>query len=207
MRPERPTPAGATDWGQVRQRLARAAAEEGTSRLSPEQARAVLEERARALARVPDEVPAAGDVVEVVTFELGGECYAVEARLVREVVRLADCTPVPGAPEHLLGVANLRGAVLAVFDLRPLLGVAADAPPDLGRVLVLGDGQAELGAPADVVREVTRLRLDELHPPPPSAAGGGLVRGVTAGAVVVLDGAALLRDGRLFVEVAEEGAA
>src|SRR5262245_46166269 len=95
------------DWQQVRRRLARAvAATEEASRLSPERARAVMEERARALARVPPAAARAADVLEVVIFALADELYAIETRHVREVSRLTDATPVPGAPDFLLGVLN-----------------------------------------------------------------------------------------------------
>ena len=89
----------AIDWAEVRQRLARAgAALEEALHPSPERAHAVLEERARALARAPAARAAEAPGLLVVTFALGGEHYALEARHVREVSRLTDCTPLPGAP-------------------------------------------------------------------------------------------------------------
>src|SRR5947209_1803679 len=103
------------DWARVRARLARAAAaNEGALRLSPERARAVMDERARALARVPAET-AAVRALEAVVFELSGERYALETAHVHEVVRLAGLTPLPGAPDYLAGVTNLRGQILAVI--------------------------------------------------------------------------------------------
>jgi purine-binding chemotaxis protein CheW len=207
MTPRPPTPAGGIDWQKLRERLARAcAATEGSVRLSPERARAVMEERARTLARVPPRPPHAAEVLEIVTFALAGERYAVETRHVREVVRPAALTPVPGAPDFLVGLHNLRGDILAVFDLRRFFGVADREATDLSRVIVLGGERAEFGALADAVHEVTTLRIDEVHEPPASVggAGRGYLRGVTAGALVVLDGAALLRDGRLFIDQAEE---
>jgi purine-binding chemotaxis protein CheW len=201
------TPTGKIDWQQLHDRLRRARqATEEALRLSPERARAVMEERARDLARVAPRAPLAAEVLEVVTFGLANERYAVETRHVREVVRFADFTPVPGAPDFLVGLINLRGEVLAVFDLRRSFGVAASAPTDLARVIVLGNERAECGVLADAVHEVTVLRIDEVHEPPGSVAGAGrdYLRGVTAGALIVLDGAALLGDDRLFIDQPEE---
>jgi purine-binding chemotaxis protein CheW len=194
------------DWPEIRARLARAiAATEGTSRLSPERAQTVLEERARLLARVPTPAPQAAEVLTVTTFDLANERYAIETEHVREVVRPADITPVPGAPEFLVGLLNLRGEILAVIDLRGFFGVAAGALTARSRVLVLGGDRAEFGILADAAHEVTMLRRDEIHEPPASIAGIGreYVKGVTQEALIVLDGAVLLRDTRLFIDQGE----
>ena len=58
-------------------------------------------------------------------FMLGGERFAVEVELARGVVVLEDVTTVPGAPAHVLGLANLRGALLPVLDLRAHLQLPA----------------------------------------------------------------------------------
>lgn len=191
------------DWQQVRERLARATAAEDT-RLSPERAQTILEERARALACVPAEAARAAEVVEVVAFRVAGERYAVSARHVREVVRMTECTPVPGAPDLLAGVVNLRGEILAVFEPRVLLGLGGDEETP-SRILVLGDDRAEFGLLADAVHEVLVLRRDDILPPPDALAGPGWghLRGVTAGGLVVLDGAALLQDRRLYIDLGE----
>lgn len=198
------------DWEEVRRRLARTAeATEESLRLSPQRAKAALDERARALARVPPAAPKASEVLEIATFALANEHYGVETRFVREVVRLADFTPLPGAPPFLVGVLNLRGEILALIDLRTFFGVAARGLTDLARVLVLGDERPEFGVLADAAHEVTTLRLDEVHEAPDSAAGVGreYLRGVTKDALIVLDGAALLHDGRLFIDQGEEAGA
>lgn len=56
-------------------------------------------------------------------FALAGELFAVDVRCAREVVIFDDHTRVPGAPSYLIGVANLRGHILPVLDIRPLLGL------------------------------------------------------------------------------------
>jgi purine-binding chemotaxis protein CheW len=58
-------------------------------------------------------------------FSLAGELFAVDVRRAREVVVFDDFTLVPRAPAHVLGVANLRGYVIPILDVRLLLG----APP------------------------------------------------------------------------------
>jgi purine-binding chemotaxis protein CheW len=199
--------AGRLDWQQVRARLARLerAAEDALA-VSPEQARGILDQRARLLAQAPVQAARAGELREVVTFRLGKERFALALGSIRQVVPVADIVPVPGAPSHLAGVVNLRGEILAVFDLRRLQGSEGHRPATGARVLVVGTDRAELGLLADAVDEILTLRPDAILPPP-SLAGlraGGLIEGVTADALIILDGAALLADQRLVIDLSTE---
>src|SRR5262249_41014962 len=130
----------AINWQKVRDRLARATeALETAQRLSPERARAVLEERARLAAQIPAQAPDAAQILDVVIFLLGDERYGVETRHVREVLRVKDYTPLPGTPAFLLGVFNLRGQIVPLIDLRTFFGITTHESTETTRVLVLGD--------------------------------------------------------------------
>jgi purine-binding chemotaxis protein CheW len=206
MKPTQETATGALDWQQVHTRLDQAAqALREALDPSPERRRAILQDRARALARPPVEKPAASELLHVVSFALGDEQYALEARHVREVVRFTEYTPVPDTPPFLVGVSNLRGEILAVIDLRKFFGVAPRGVTDLSRILVLGGGRPEFGVLADAVHEVVALRTADVLEPPETVAGIGreYLRGVTGDALIVLDGAVLLQDGRLFIDQGE----
>ena len=189
-------------------RLERAtgALEEG-QHLSPEKAHAILEERARMLARVPPQALGAADVLEVLSFALGQERYALETRFLREVLRFQELTPLPATPASLIGITNVRGQLLPVFDLRKLFAVTAGDATDSAGILVLGGERAEFGVLADAVFEVSRLGTDEVLEPPGSVAGVAreYLRGVTEKALVVLDGAVLLADPRLIIDQGEDG--
>jgi len=191
----------AIDWPVVRERLARSqAATAAALELPPERVRALMDERARALARPPAPREAA-DVRDVLTFALGVERYGIETRYVREVVRLADFSPVPGAPEFVLGVTNLRGDILCLVDLRKFFDVSSKGLTDLSRMVVMGIERAEFGILVDETFEIARLRQDEIVSPLESVTGVGreYLLGVTREALIALDGAALLRDPRLYV--------
>ena len=71
----------------------------------------------------------------------------------------------------------------------------------------MGESRTEFGMLADDVQEVAVLRRADVLEPPASIQGTGreYLLGVTGEALIVLDGAVLLRDGRLFVDQAEEG--
>src|SRR5205823_2178792 len=162
-----------------------------------------------ALARVPAQALRAGEVLEVARFLLADEFYAIETRHVTKVVRLIDITPVPGAPDFLVGVINLRGEILAVVDLRKFFDITVQASTDLSRVIVLGDDRDEFGVLADAVHEVVTLRTNEVLEPPGSVMGieRQYLRGVTKDALIVLDGAALLRDSRIFIDQGDDSGA
>lgn len=197
-----PRPSGPLDWSAIRARMERAeAAVQEALNPSPERARAIMDARARALSQVPAPARPPGARVDVVEFGLGKERYAIEARFVREIVRLTDYTPVPGTPEFIVGVTNLRGVVLAVVDLRRFFNVPPKGMTDLSRVIVLGTAQIEFGILADEAYGQIELAAGDILAPPGEVSGIGraYLRGVTREALIVLDGAALLGDQRLIV--------
>jgi purine-binding chemotaxis protein CheW len=92
---------------------------------------------ARVGVELPAEAHAALPAARACTVALAGYRFAVEVRFAREVVVLDKCTPVPLAPAHLLGVANLRGSIMPLVDVRPLLGMTPAAPGREIRALVV----------------------------------------------------------------------
>jgi purine-binding chemotaxis protein CheW len=85
----------------------------------------------------------------------GGEHYALPVEQVLEATDVGDVTPVPGAPPEVLGVRNLRGAVVAVIDLRLLLGISAADPP--GRIVVAEDGDRRAALAVESIVAVDEL--------------------------------------------------
>lgn len=165
----------------------------------PDGGRALLAERARQLARVPEKPIRAEEVLELVGFVLAGERYGIESRFVLEVARLTRFTPVPGTPAFVLGVTSLRGEILALFDLRDLLGVQPEGVTDLGRIVVLGEHRREFGLLADLASEILYVPIESLAQTE-TAWGRAYVRGVSPDGVIVLSGQALLDDPRLTLE-------
>jgi purine-binding chemotaxis protein CheW len=202
MTSKRRTPDAGIDWQQVHARLAQAAAMTRQA-LAPSEERSalLLEARARRLAQ-PLAVPRPAVMLDLLTLSLSGERYAIETRYVQEVSRLTNLAPVPGVPEFVAGVANLRGQILVVFDIGPVFGFKARGPSEATRVVVCGHAEPDLALLVDDVSEVILRAADELTRGTARAGGCGepFVRGVTSDAIVVIDGAALLADRRFFVE-------
>jgi chemotaxis signal transduction protein len=87
-----------------------------------------------------------------VRVRAGGEHYALPVGGVREIAKLGQVTPVPGAPGAVLGVWNLRGDVMAVLDLAALLGLAGNAEPS--RIVVVENGERHGGLAVEAVLDV-----------------------------------------------------
>jgi purine-binding chemotaxis protein CheW len=192
------------DRDELRRRATDAEAQLGPAAKAA-RATAILAERARLLARPLASEASSGASIEIVTFDLAGERYGVEARYVQEVARIVDLTPLPGAPDFIVGIVSLRGEIVAVVELRRLFGVATHGLTDLSRLIVLGLDRPELGILAEGADALTTLPLDEILDPPAAGASIGRehLRGVTRGARLLLDAEALLGDERLFINNAD----
>lgn len=115
---------------------------------------------------------AAANRVTVACLRAAGEVLAIDASQVREVVRFRPPTPLPGAPQLIDGVLDLRGALVPVVDLGRALGRAPAEPP-LRRIAVVDVDGLLLGLAAEDVLSVASVDAAALEDPPPLAAGGG----------------------------------
>jgi len=120
---------------------------------------------------VTTEILEYGVTLRACVFTLAGTLYAFDVKSVEEVVVFDDATPVPRAPAYVLGVANLRGRVVPLVDVRALLGLPAErASRDLtGLVIRAGGWQVAVN-----VDEVVGLEEFEQVTPYPDAT---IVRG------------------------------
>jgi len=109
----------------------------------------------------------AGDpVVQLVTFRLRDETYGVNVMQVQEVLRVSEIAPVPGAPDFVLGIINLRGNVVTVIDSRTRFGLPTAERDDASRIVIIESDQQVVGILVDSVAEVVELRQSEIDAPP-----------------------------------------
>lgn len=135
-------------------------------------------------------------VAEAVVVRLGASRFAAELAAVSEVGRVPAVTRVPGAPAWLAGIANWRGRLLPVLDLRDLLGAESAGIGTDARLLVLTHDGVTAGFVADVVEGTGELGEVEEWPAALSDRGSELIAGQVPhpdGPVAVLDVAAILR--------------
>ena len=104
--------------------------------------------------------------LHLVTFALDREEFGIPIEQVREVIRVSDITRVPQARQHVRGVANLRGRILAVVEIRTRMGLSAAEVTPRSRIVVVGIGQRMLGILVDGVSQVVKVPVTTVTPPP-----------------------------------------
>jgi len=106
------------------------------------------------------------DILQLVSFRLGKEEFAVDILKIQEINRLVEITRVPKAPAFVEGVINLRGKVIPVIDLRKRLGLANEQRDEETRIVVMDIQKRIVGLIVDSVSEVLNITEDEIEPPP-----------------------------------------
>lgn len=101
-----------------------------------------------------------------VTFHLEDEKYGVPVEQVKEVLRYTEITPVPGAPDYVLGIINLRGNVVTVLDTRKRFALQAFEITDATRIVIIEVDNQVIGILVDSVSEVMRLNSEEIETAP-----------------------------------------
>ncbi len=138
-------------------------------------------------AEAPVEEPASSDSkgeeaqeeIDLLSFRLGGESYALLVKDVREVLKVRSLTPVPNAPSYIIGVTGLRGAVLPVIDLCARFGLVPGVRDEKSRIIVVGSSEEDVGLVVDRVTGVLRIMPDEIRPTPEHVEqGAAFLRGI-----------------------------
>ncbi|PSV03625.1 chemotaxis protein CheW [Photobacterium leiognathi subsp. mandapamensis] len=105
-------------------------------------------------------------VLQWVTFQLEDETYGINVMQVREVLRYSEIAPVPGAPDYVLGIINLRGNVVTVIDTRSRFGLMPGEISDNTRIVIIEAEKQVIGILVDSVAEVVYLRSSEVDSTP-----------------------------------------
>lgn len=110
--------------------------------------------------------PAKTGEMQFISFKCAGEEFGVEIGRVKEILRMSAITPVPRAPDYLLGMMNLRGIIIPVLDLKHRLGQGRFQATEKTRILVLSITGGLSGIVVDEVSQVQRIDMSTIEPPP-----------------------------------------
>ena len=131
------------------------------------------------------EVAASGGTRQVLTFSLGGEIYGVDILRVKEIRGWSPVTRIPRSTAAVLGVLNLRGAIVPILDLRVRFALREAEFTPVTVIIVLSlrtaDGQRECGIVVDSVKDVADITPDNIRPAPSMNVGdtSEFIEGIT----------------------------
>lgn len=108
------------------------------------------------------------DELQLVSFDVAGQEYAVAIEDVQEIVQMPDdIVQVPQSQHHVLGIMTLRQRLLPLVSLRRMFALPARAADEQSRIVVVSLGGASVGVVMDSVNEVLRVALSAVEPVPP----------------------------------------
>jgi purine-binding chemotaxis protein CheW len=111
-------------------------------------------------------VDAPTSIREFLAFKLGDEEYGVDILRVQEIRSYEQPTRMVNAPEHILGVVNLRGVIVPIVDMRIQFGLPEVKYDTFTVVIVLNIGHKVIGMVVDAVSDVITLAPEQLRPAP-----------------------------------------
>ncbi len=120
------------------------------------------------------------EILQLVSFTLKDEEYAVDILNVQEINRITEITQVPNSPDYVEGVINLRGKVMPVINLRKKFGIEEKETDETSRIIIMDIQGVTNGLIVDSVSEVLRIPEDTVEPPPQmsSASNSRFIKGI-----------------------------
>jgi len=111
------------------------------------------------------------DLLQLVTFTLGDNEYALDIHSIQEVNLMVQITPLPDSVKCIEGVINLRGKIVPIINLRTKFGLESQLDASQSRIIVVEAGRT-VGMIVDSVSEVLRISPDIIEAPPDIALSG-----------------------------------
>ena len=103
---------------------------------------------------------------KIVTFKVGARSFGIDVSAVREIKGWHPATPLPHVPPHVRGVINLRGMILAVYDLRARIGLGVTEATPAHVILVVDVHERMAGLLVDAVSDIIDVLASAIRPPP-----------------------------------------
>jgi two-component system chemotaxis sensor kinase CheA len=107
-----------------------------------------------------------GGSFKIVTFLVADRQFGVPMRAVREIKRWMETTPLPHVPSYVRGVLNLRGTILAVYDLRARLGLGLTEPTKDHIIIIVSVEDRLIGLLVDAVSDIPEVTQADVQPVP-----------------------------------------
>lgn len=170
--------------------------------LSADETSRILRERAMALARPLNASKGVDGSVTVVEFMLAHERYGIELAHIREIYPLKELTPLPGVPDFVMGIVNVRGQILSIMDIRRFFELPQKGLTNLNQVIILQSEHMEFGILADEILGTRSIPQSDIQASLPTLTGirASYLKGVTGDRLVILDGQKILSDDKMVAQ-------
>ncbi|MDD2727913.1 chemotaxis protein CheW [Malikia sp.] len=123
--------------------------------------------QADTLPRQRGDLEDSSDELQLVSFAVAGQEYAIAIENVQEIVQMPDnIVRVPGSQAHVVGVMTLRQRLLPLVSLRRMFGLPEQVNQESGRIVVVSLGGVSVGVVMDTVNEVLRVNKSVVDPMP-----------------------------------------
>lgn len=121
---------------------------------------------------------------QLITFEIEQQLFGIDIVAIREIRAWQTVTRIPGVPPHVIGVANLRGAIIPVIDIARRFGWKATQTDERHAIIVVEVGGQLYGLVAESVSDLVEIDGARLQPPPAlqDAAMAAFLEGIAPGA-------------------------
>lgn len=100
---------------------------------------------------------------QYVVFNVNGQEFAIDINKVKTIEKVTPITRVPGTPDFVIGVINLRGEVIPVVDIRKRMGFEPREFDENSRIIIVGINDMEIGLTADSANEVMDMEQDKIE--------------------------------------------
>jgi purine-binding chemotaxis protein CheW len=104
--------------------------------------------------------------IELVAFNVAGLKHCLEIKKILEIRRWSAVTALPHAPSEVLGVMNLRGAVIPIYDLASRFGLGTTEPTERNVVIVCAVQGKSVGLLVESVSEIISIDPESVQPTP-----------------------------------------
>ena len=162
----------------------------------------ILKERAKILAREPETRHREIHYVSIVEFLIDQDRYGVPADCVREVYLLKEITTIPGVPEYVMGIINVRGQIFSVIDIKALFNIPkGKGISNLNKVIIIHNETMEFGIVVDSITGITSIPSHKITPAPLTMTEfvRKYIKGITSDHLILLDAEQLLTDNSIVV--------
>ena len=162
----------------------------------------IRKERATILAQQPVIREAAIQYENIVEFLVDQEKYGIPTNFVREVLLMKDVTKIPGVPDYVMGIVNVRGQIFSVIDIKTFFQIPrGKGISNRNRVIIIQNENMEYGIIADAITGVKSIPFDKIVSAPltMSEFTRKYVKGVTEDQLIILDAEHMLTDKSIIV--------